>query len=476
VSKKKKAEAPAEPVAPTGPTGRSLGALVVLGALSALWALFLWAELVVARSGGTAFCAVSEGIDCTALWDGDFASSVHKLTRLPVAGWGLLWGGLATAFPLIALITKSEGSPSIPAVTATRLIGAAGAVSTLGLAGISIASGTLCIGCLGTYVLVVLYAVVSLWAWRDQGFPEASRAITQAFLGFVVGFAVLIYPGIQTPTNAAKAGDAAIAAASKTPPKPANGTATPPKPANKEPPAFATGPGTGDPETDQQVEAFVLSLPPQLQQMLSDALHMYNDSATFETEPPRALHGSADAPLKIVDWTDPLCGHCAQLFDTIKQIEAAVPPGSFSVESRYYPLDGNCNPQVPRKSEDGLRCTIVGAQICMEGREGADSFTKMVFDNQRSMNGEMLEGIAKRYIPLEELKACIESDATAKKLESDLKYASKLNPDGTPIVMVNGKKAPGFGPFLYAMILTKGVGQHPGFKHLPKPNKDAHMH
>src|SRR5690606_31977881 len=102
----------AEPVAAVGPSARSLGALVALGVVSALWALFLWAELVVARSGGSAFCAVGDKLDCVALWDGDFASGVHRLTRLPVAGWGLLWGGLATLFPLLALVRRSEdGSP-----------------------------------------------------------------------------------------------------------------------------------------------------------------------------------------------------------------------------------------------------------------------------------------------------------------------------------------------------------------------------
>ena len=30
-------------------------------------------------------------LDCSAIWNGAFASAVHRLTGLPIAGWGLVW-------------------------------------------------------------------------------------------------------------------------------------------------------------------------------------------------------------------------------------------------------------------------------------------------------------------------------------------------------------------------------------------------
>ena len=145
------------------PSSTSMAILVSLGALSALWALFLWAELVVARSGGTAFCAVSETIDCATLWDGTFASSVHKYTRMPIAGWGLVWGLLATGFPLLALLNKSESKDTNAATSATRLTALVGVVTTVLLILVAISAKTLCIGCIGTYVLVALYGGVALY-------------------------------------------------------------------------------------------------------------------------------------------------------------------------------------------------------------------------------------------------------------------------------------------------------------------------
>ena len=460
------------------PSAKSFGALTALGAANALWALLLWAELVVARSGGETFCAVNKSVDCVALWDGNFASAIHKYTLLPIAGWGLVWGLLAIAFPLLALMNKADHSEekTLVYMSATKVIAGIGVITTIGLAVVAAVSGILCLGCLGTYALVGLYAAVALWGLRSFGAPFAPQGATQALVGAALGFGLLVYPGVKTPKNMTKAGQDAIANAANHKPDPHDDKPTSPPPAN-EPPPFAKGPGSGDPAVDQQMEGFILSLPPQARQILSDALLIYNEAKPLTTEAARVIYGPQNAPVKIVEWTDPLCGHCAQLHDTLDQIRGAVPPNSFSVEPRYYPLDGNCNPGVPRKSPDGLRCKLVGTQLCLEDDANKlSAFTKFVFKNQQSINAEMLDEIIKRYGDANTIKACVESDVTAKKLESDLAYANKLNPDGTPIVLVNGKKAPSFPPFLFLTILNKGSGEHPAYKHLPKPKRGAHMH
>src|SRR5688572_19008295 len=99
------APAAATPDTPTPPVSPvSTAALVGLGVLSALWALVLWSELLLARAGSTPFCTVDAQIDCLRVWDGPFASAVHRLTRIPVAGWGVAWGLVAAALPLVLLL------------------------------------------------------------------------------------------------------------------------------------------------------------------------------------------------------------------------------------------------------------------------------------------------------------------------------------------------------------------------------------
>ena len=48
------------------------------------------------------------------------------------------------------------------------------------------------------------------------------------------------------------------------------------------------------------------------------------------------------------------------------------------------------------------------------------------------------------------------STETAAKLDDDVRYAGEYTPDGTPIVLINGRLGASFGPFLFAMIVTRG--------------------
>ena len=59
------------------------------------------------------------------------------------------------------------------------------------------------------------------------------------------------------------------------------------------------------------------------------------------------------------------------------------------------------------------------------------------------------------------------------KLKSDIELAARYQIDGTPLVLVNGRKATSFPPFLYAMVLTGGRTDHPAFATLPAANPSA---
>ena len=72
-------------------------------------------------------------------------------------------------------------------------------------------------------------------------------------------------------------------------------------------------------------------------------------------------------------------------------------------------------------------------------------------------------------MPREELKECIESRQTEAKLQDDIAWAAQHGIRGTPLVLVNGRQAPPFLPFLYAMVLSEGDLEHPAFEALPPP-------
>jgi serine/threonine-protein kinase len=433
---------------------RVLGALVALGVANGLWALFLWGELLVARAGGETFCSISEGADCSVLWDAGFASAIHGWTKVPVAGWGLIWSLAATALPLWALIRRSEGDDAEAATGGTRLLGVAGVLAIIVFVVASAVEGTLCIGCVGTYVLVTAYAAVAIGIMSVSGIPW-SNGVKQVAGCLVVAFLLLLYPGLRTPAAVDNVTKATLEAAAKT---------------------QASHAGTGSSSADQILINYVNSLPPKYKQMLSDSLYIYRKATPIAVPKPRVMHGSKDAPIRIDEWTDARCGHCASYYMTVKELSGATEPGSFNLVPHQFPLDATCNPAAGRKADEPISCVAAKAQICLERHAQALQFTGQLFANQKSLSVNLIYQLAAPYMAEGELRACVEAPATQQILEQDIAAASAFDLDGTPLIVINGGKATSFGPFLYAMILTRGATEHPAFQNLPPPNPNAHMH
>lgn len=450
----------AEGVTPVPPvvTPRALAKLAVLGAMSALWSLVLWQELVLVRAGGSSFCGFGGKFDCSAVWDGAFASAVHRLTGLPIAGWGLVWSVVAFLLPLAALLRRAEGKSIDPLISGVRLTAVAGVLTVAVMLAASAVAGAVCVGCIATYVLVGAYAFIALLIWRPAGFPSARRGATVAAGVAAAAFLVLLYPGLRTPKTRGEAGRRAVAEAVQSMP---GGQVTP---------------SARDSQRDQRLTELVGSLEPPLRQTLADSLAIYRASPTRMPPPPRALVGSDLAPVRITEFTDILCEHCAGLHETLKTLRASLPPGSFSVDSRQFPLDSRCNPTVGGARDDDVRCVAAKARICLEPTGNEPKLAEALFARQAGLTREKVFETAAPLMPRSELAACIESPATRGKLEADIAAATNYDSDGTPIVVVNGKKGTSFGPFLYAIILLSGGAEHPAFDVLPPGDPSAHIH
>jgi protein-disulfide isomerase/uncharacterized membrane protein len=453
---KRRQEGKGQPEA-AAPRPRSLAALAALGIASGFWSLFLWAELVVLRSGGSAFCGFGGRLDCNAVWSGAFASFVHGATGLPLAGWGLVWSLVATLFPLGMLVRFAEGRDVGALVSATRLTAGAGLLAVVLFIVESFMAGALCVGCIGTYVLVAAYAFVALYSWRALGFPSWERGAVVAAGATAASFALLLYPGLHTPKSSGEAGRRAVTEAVGR----ASGN-----------PSM----GTGDLRRDKALEDLVASLDPDMKQTLSDSLNIYRMSPERPLPPPRALVGSDLAPIRITEFTDALCEHCAVLHETLDELRKGAAPGSFSVDSRQFPLDGRCNPVFEPRKGDDVHCVAAKARICVDPTGRGEQFAAALFAKQKGLTARQVLEIADPFLPRRQLEACLDSPDTLRKLAEDEAAASSFETDGTPLVLINGKRGTSFGPFLYAMILTKGAPDHPAFDSLPPPNPAAHLH
>lgn len=435
------------------PTAGSLVALVALGVLAALWSLFLWAELLRSRSGAQPFCPLGEASQCSALWDGGFARAVHAWTGIPIAGWGVVWGLAAAALPLLALAQLAEGRTASALVSGIRLSAAAGVVGVFVFGSVAAAAGAFCASCFATYVVVAGYAGIALFGWQHLGLPERSRGFAHAVGAVSAGFVLLLYPGTNTPKSAADVGRQAVAEAARAPGSVAGN-------------ALAANPALGE---------LLSSLAPGLKQTLSDSLHLFRTGIAHPVQPARFLIGEQAAPLRITEFTDVLCDHCAQLHETIAELRRSAPRGSFSVEPRQFPLEAECNAAVQR-SGSPVRCLAAKAQICLEGHERAFEYTGALFAKQKTLSVGDVYALAAPYVPKAKLEACIASPETSAKLQDDIQLALRYQLDGTPLVLINGRKAVAFPPFLYAMVLTGAAMDHPLFASLPPANSNAHIH
>ncbi len=419
------------------PASPPLVVLLLAGALSlasALWAGFLWQQLRISRSGGEAFCPLG-GDSCADLWDGPFAAAVATLAGVPVAALGVVWGLVAAGLAFTAAWRLRSGGSADPAWSGLACATAIGVASVLGFAGVSLVEGGWCVSCSVTYALVLgVAACVGLGARTappTQLVPGGSTAALAA-AGLVLAMRLL---------------------APETPPPTAR---------------FAPPPEAGAATERIELTSFLAGLAPEEQQRVSDALHQWQQADAFAAEP-RALQGSIHAPVQVTVWTDSTCPHCAQYHEGLERLLRIVPPGSVAVAPRVFPLDGACNPMLP-KAGDGLRCLLARARLCVETHPGAAAFERTLYEE----GAEATEGEVRALATAlrgDELEPCLASDETERKLREDVTLASRHGIRGTPFVVINDRRAPASLTLVYALSLAEGDPHHPAFAALPAPRE-----
>ena len=446
-------------------SSRSYTALTVLGAACALWAIFLWRELLRARAGETPFCGFGESVDCGTLWSAAFASTVHHSTGVPVAGWGLVWGLVATFLPLAALASRNHGGRRDAASTAIELTAAAGLSGLVVLLAASAAEGLFCTSCALTYLLTAAYAAVAFLGPRHRSDPRSPHGVTLAVAATAVAYLAVLYPGLKTPANLGDEGQRALEAA-----------------ARSEEATAADAPTMTEPDTrddDRRLREFIAGLNLQALQGLVDTLYMFRTSSDLDPEEPRVLAaGAAGARVLITEFSDILCSHCATLHETVAQISTLLPPESFKLDARHFPLDGGCNPHLQVRGPESVRCLAARAQICVEDSGRLFELSGALIEHQDGLTAEQVFELAAPFISRAALEKCIDSPATARKLSEDIEYAWRYRPEGTPLVLINGRRGHQFGPFLYAIVLAGGDPDHPAFASLPAPSAaglDGHV-
>ena len=427
--------------APPRPPALALWLACGVALLAGGWAMHLWRQLFVARAGGEVSCPFDAEGDCGDVWQSPVAQAIEAATGLPVAAHGVLWALVALALPAAVLVARRSGRRGEVSFAGALVTAAAGVAAMLALVSAQLADGRFCGSCGVAYAGTLTYAAVCFLSMPRVSWEFLVRGGALAAGAAALAFATLLLAAPEPPAASSAHVPSAGALPALTP---------------------TTPPADG-------LARLVANLSPIAAEGLAQALREYAAAAPQSLSAPRSLEGSPMAPVRITDFADFLCSHCAALHGTLTQIEGLAPKGSFSVESRYFPLDGQCNRNIAKASADGVGCVAARALICLEGTPGAFELAGELYTRQRGLT---IDQIYQRAAPLrsrESLEACVAAPETDAKLQADIAAAMAQRIQGTPLVLVNGKKATPNPAFLLALVLAGGDPQHPAFAALPKP-------
>lgn len=439
------------PSSPARPSNAALGVAAASGLATAGLAVYQWLELLVVRQGGKPACAVNETVNCAAVWNSKFASAVHDWLGMPVAGLGVVWGVAAAV--LVGVLWRKRATDDWPVHAASLKLWALGGLASSVVLGLASAEArAVCLTCLGTYGLVGAYAFAAFMMLPGPRWPDSKFLVGGGAWLFVVGapaFLLTLVPGGNTP----KAG------------------------------AVTRFSGT----TEEQLIDNLMHLPQREAMMTSTARHKWLSSPARDVSDlkVRVRHGPTDAPIKVVEFSDVLCPHCAVFEESLEELRGAAPQGTLSIEPRVFPLvDDGCARPGEKDSMKDVRCTGAKVQICSEDHPLYWDVRKQLFANQQSLRSsdavlEIASKVTNR--PKDALVACINSPETQAKLADDITYARRYNLEGTPLVLLNGRETWPSSGFILGMAVGRGDVNAPWFKNLPPPppmgdDHDGHGH
>ena len=178
----------------------------------------------------------------------------------------------------------------------------------------------------------------------------------------------------------------------------------------------------------------------------------------FQLSSPLVMNPSKEAKMKMVEFADFLCPHCARISHIIHKFMENHTDVEFSFQA--FPLDGECNSAIPHSRE--TPCLLARLSHCAGQQNQTWKVQSWIFENQRKLMvkdqvyKELKENFDSLGLKEEELMTCLDSEETRKIIKEQVEVAKKAEVTGTPTIYVNGKKVPPFNSiFLLEKIYSK---------------------
>jgi serine/threonine-protein kinase len=402
-------------------------------------------------------CGAGEESGCALVSRSPYAT----VRGVPLAAVGLFF---YTSLALLLLLALLAGPTGIDAAAAVALIAllAALAVDAVLLGIQAFAIRAFCKVCLLTYLLNAVAAAVLFQALR------ARRAVGQAvrtmdgrlvLAGWAFGSLALAAGvlGSEQALSLRERGRTASILGAPASPAPPVLPSPRPSPLSS---AAAGAPVPPDAQRWQEEARMAQEQARRLQEILDDPKKLdqyFTDKAAREYEqgPVRNLDvtgvpfkGPADAPVRVVEFSDFLCPFCRQL---AAGFAGFMPQSGNRVAVYYknYPLDQSCNPSLKAMVHPGA-CALALGGLCAQDQGKFWPYHDKVYASPPSnpsakdvarIGGEAgLNGAA--------LESCMLSPKTRERLTGQIAEANAAGVHSTPTVFINGRQLPRINDFI----------------------------
>jgi protein-disulfide isomerase len=175
----------------------------------------------------------------------------------------------------------------------------------------------------------------------------------------------------------------------------------------------------------------------------------YDSAAVAQIDLSNApVRGPAEAPVKVVEYSDFLCPFCRNLAGALVQFvpQAA---GRVAVYFKNYPLDASCNPKLKQSTHPGACALALGA-VCAQRQGKFDAYHDRVFSSElRNPSAvDVLRIAGEAGLNVAALEGCLDDPKTRETLAAQVAEANRLGVSATPTLYVNGKKLPRINDFV----------------------------
>ena len=369
---------------------RGLWIALALSAATALIQLYIHAELAATRGSYTSFCNVNSTVNCDAV----LMSAYSRLLGVPVAGWGLL------SYLVLGVLLYRRGKAVGTARTRASLLLLGLALWNVGvslyMAGLAtLAIGAFCLFCAGTYLLVTVTAVL-VWRLARVDLGTSGQPVLTSQRALMGGAAIAI-------------GVAAVAAIQ-----------------------FAARPISGESMTAAEVQA------------RDPEFYEWYTKRPVTKDLPAATHskGPADAPLTIIEFSDFECPACAMAFRDLHDL-ARQHPELVRLVFHHFPLDSECNPNVPTRRHRSACQAAIAAECAARAGKFWEYHDLLFGAQDRFGRDDLIAKAAGLGIPQETFAACLDDPAARARVLSDASAGAKLGVKSTPTLVINGRTVEG---------------------------------